>query len=89
MLMPYKITKVPGDDGILVHVAGRCMYFEHIKTEWMIKAHDMYNNMGVYVQDAYHFLTEDQREFIMTGILPNEWDALFADEGDDDDHPAW
>lgn len=87
MLMPYKITTVKGDDGILVHVAGRSMYFPHIRTDMMIKAHDVYHNMGAMVQDAYWFLNEDQCEFIMTGNLPNEWDALFADdEGEDDEY---
>ncbi len=29
------------------------------------------------IQDAMPDLTPDQREFIKTGITPNEWDTLF------------
>jgi len=40
---------------------------------------EAYNN-GALVQDAFPHLTPDQREFIMTGILPDVWDAAFAEE---------
>lgn len=35
------------------------------------------------VQNAFPELTADQREFLLTGILPDEWDELFeeADDG--------
>jgi len=32
---------------------------------------------GTLIQDAMSHLTADQREFIMTGITPSEWDGLF------------
>lgn len=28
---------------------------------------------GAMIQDAFHMLDADQREFIMTGITPAEW----------------
>ena len=31
---------------------------------------------GVLLQDAFHFLNPEQREFIKTGITPEEWDLL-------------
>lgn len=37
-------------------------------------------NSGVLIQDAMPNLTPDQREFLMTGILPDEWDSLFEEE---------
>ena len=33
---------------------------------------------GGLIQDVMPHLTEDEREFIMTGITPAEWDATFA-----------
>jgi len=36
-----------------------------------------YTFEGVNVQDAFPYLSPDEREFIMTGILPGEWDELF------------
>ena len=37
-------------------------------------------NGGMLIQDACPDLTEDQREFIMTGITSEEWDAAFGEE---------
>ena len=33
---------------------------------------------GALIQDAMPFLSVDDREFIMSGITPEEWDALSA-----------
>lgn len=32
---------------------------------------------GMKVQNAFPHLTPDQREFILTGITPDEWDNMF------------
>lgn len=32
---------------------------------------------GMLAQDAFPHLTDDQREFIMTGITPDVWTMLF------------
>ena len=37
-------------------------------------------NSGKLVQDAFWFLSADDREFLMTGLTPEEWDAMFPDE---------
>lgn len=34
---------------------------------------------GEYIQDAFHFLNEDEREFIQTGLLPGEWERIWED----------
>jgi hypothetical protein len=36
---------------------------------------------GLLVQEVYPHLSPAEREFILSGILPDEWDAMFA--GDD------
>jgi len=33
---------------------------------------------GMYIQDAYPTLTADQREFLISGATPEEWDRLFG-----------
>lgn len=33
-----------------------------------------------HIQDYFPELTSDQREFIMTGITPEEWDEAFGNE---------
>lgn len=35
---------------------------------------------GELIQDVLHFLSEDDREFIMTGITSEEWDEAFKEE---------
>lgn len=40
---------------------------------------------GNYVQDAFPTLNADQREFIMTGITPEEWEAMFGSEEEDEE----
>jgi len=32
---------------------------------------------GAMIQDAFYFFSPDEREFIMTGITTEEWDAMF------------
>ena len=34
---------------------------------------------GALVQDVFPHLDADQREFVMTGITPEEWDAHFSE----------
>jgi hypothetical protein len=35
---------------------------------------------GALIQNAMPNLNADEREFIMTGITPNEWDAMFGED---------
>ena len=35
---------------------------------------------GMLIQDAFPMLSADEREFIKTGITPEEWDAAFGEE---------
>ena len=39
---------------------------------------------GDLVQDVFPFLNDDQREFLMTGITPDEWEAALGADDDDD-----
>ena len=36
---------------------------------------------GVLIQNAMPNISVDEREFIMTGITPEEWDSTFNEEG--------
>lgn len=37
-------------------------------------------NNGVLIQSAMPNISADDREFIMTGITPEEWNETFSDE---------
>ena len=41
---------------------------------------DNYENFGVLLQDAFPKLTPAQREFIKTGITPEEWYDTFGED---------
>lgn len=43
-----------------------------------------YDN-GALVQNAFPMLSKEQREFLMTGMTQEEWDATFPDEEDEED----
>ena len=47
---------------------------------------------GTLIQNAMPHLSADEREFIMTGITPQEWEDAFGgseDEDEDDGQPSW
>lgn len=41
---------------------------------------DTYEKFGVLLQDAFPNLTPAQREFIKTGITPEEWYDFFGED---------
>ena len=47
--------------------------------------------IGRNIQDVMPELTDDQREFIMTGITSDEWDTYMTTQEDeyDEDEPAF
>lgn len=46
---------------------------------------------GILIQDAFPHLSADDREFLMTGITPEEWDEEFGEEeySDQDHYDGW
>jgi len=45
---------------------------------------DRYFAGGIMIQNAFPNLNPDDREFIMTGITPEEWAEIFADSDEED-----
>jgi len=45
-------------------------------TEEQLAAYDN----GALIQNAFPNLTDEEREFFMTGITPNEWIEMFSEE---------
>lgn len=41
---------------------------------------DVWKDSNMLVQDFFPNLTPEQREFILTGVTPEKWDAVFGDE---------
>ena len=40
---------------------------------------------GAFIQDAFHMLSDAEREFLMSGLLPAEFDEIFKEKEDADD----
>jgi len=41
-----------------------------------------------HVQVAFPNLSADEREFLLTGCTPEEWDKLFGEEEEGEDEPS-
>ena len=41
---------------------------------------------GALIQNCFNNLNSDEREFLMIGILPAEWDELFPEDDERDDY---
>lgn len=39
-----------------------------------------WKSTGMLIQDAFPHLNADEREFLLSGATPEEWDAAFPDE---------
>lgn len=46
--------------------------------------HD-WQTSGTFVQDAFPLLSPDDREFLISGVTPEEWAAAFPPEDEYDD----
>lgn len=44
------------------------------------RAHHLWVSGGVLLQDAFYMLNADQREFIKTGLTPEQWASMFGEE---------
>lgn len=40
---------------------------------------DYLHDRNAKIQNTFPQLTDDQREFLMTGITPDEWNEIFKD----------
>jgi len=46
---------------------------------------DIYDNVGdILVQDAFPNLNAEQREFLLSGITPQEWKDTFGEDEDEE-----
>lgn len=61
----YRISSITGE--------ANCMDLD--VTDAQLESYELF---GVLLQDAFPNLTADEREFIKTGITPEEWDEYFG-----------
>ena len=58
-------------------------FSEGVSLEMIQQGYGFYYK-GKIVQDAFPFLNADEREFLMTGLTPEEWEDLWGDEDEAD-----
>ena len=81
MIQNYKMQEK--DNGVHVSIGHKTMFFDGVSREQMVRGQIKYAE-GSYVQNAFRFLDADQREFLMSGLLPEEFDNLYDEDEDDD-----
>jgi len=77
-------TWAPFEDGVMVGFTGhdgrqKTMIFPRLTVAQFEVRLAMWRK-GMNVQDAFPMLSPEQREFLMTGMTPEEWDDLFGEE---------
>lgn len=77
--MAHKFVKVTPDTYVC---QGKCVLSgrEYTTAPFPASALYLYQSGLGLVQDIFHDLSADDREFIMSGISPEAWDETFSDE---------
>ncbi len=75
----FKLTEVFGEPDRVQIKLGDKMMIVHATIKEMDRAWYKWQIKGDFAQDAFHFLTPEAREFLISGISPNEWNDLFGD----------
>ena len=70
----------PFEDGVMVSYGEKTMVMPGITVAQFEVRMQWWMEKGMNIQDAFPMLSDDQREFLMTGLTPEEWDDLFGEE---------
>jgi hypothetical protein len=64
--------------------SGKCAITHKPYTTQKIKAEDLFKyNQGELIQKCFPYLSADDREFIMSGLAPEAFDALTKEDEDE------
>lgn len=66
-----------GDGEIEVRIGNKTMTFECTK-DLYLRGYVAYQQ-GVLMQDAFPFLKASEREFLISGTTPQEWEEMYAE----------
>ena len=75
----------PHADGVMVGFTGhngrhKTMVLPRLTVEQFEVRLEWWMEKGMNIQDAFPMLNADEREFLMTGLTPEERDDLFGEE---------
>jgi UDP-N-acetylglucosamine pyrophosphorylase len=80
MSLRHRIVFAVSPNACEVTVGNKAMLLS-CSAEKLEAAQERYDQ-GLYAQDAFDFLSADEREFLMTSLTPEDWDRLFPAEQD-------
>lgn len=74
----------PRRTGLMLYQTKRCLYCNHFSIlELDVKALQSWQS-GQHVQNAFPEFAAPQRELLITGTHPDCWNAMFADDSDEE-----
>ena len=80
--------QILADAGVVIDQFGNCVMYkkmcsvtnEPYVVEVDAEKHEQWKTSALLIQDAFPELTDDQREFILSGMTPAEWDKAFSED---------
>jgi hypothetical protein len=76
MLQDFIVSSTSTSNEVTIYVGAKHMVFPGITAEQMSQGYEAYQQ-GKLVQEAFPFLSPDQREFLISGLTPEEWAEIF------------
>jgi len=58
----------------------RSMILNCTESQWIDGSTRFDGGRGALIQNAFPFLSLDEREFLLTGMTPDEWDEICGEE---------
>jgi hypothetical protein len=68
--------------GIKIQLVGtsKFIHVQGVSMDEILKGWHQWILNGHYIQNALSMLTNEEREFLISGITPTEWKEMFANE---------
>jgi len=75
--LKFKLTEESHKETLVT--LGNKAYLMKIPMPVFLAAWYNWQMKGMFIQDAFHMLNDDEREFLMTGITSEQWNEIFKD----------
>ena len=77
-MIPIKYKALPSEKVLVVATdTGKRMVLNCLIDQFQAGLENY--NKGAFMQDAFHFLTPNEGEFLISGTTPEEWKQMFPD----------
>lgn len=77
--MKYLIREVSHKEVVIQLKGTEKAIVVKVPTQVVLAAWYKWQILDQYIQDAFAFLNEDEREFILSGLMPGEWEQIFGE----------